>query len=245
MGTPEGGLLLQGGEGLWAVIATLGSMDERDLRAVFSALPDETRLVVWDEEVGAGWVGILGGLGVRPYVRQTYVQDLAHVEFRPVPDGGIRLEPFADSLRRAEALELLAVANADGLEGMFLTLPKPPTLENCRSALARVMAGEHGEILPWASFVALEGDRAIGTLLCVQGEHAHQGVLFDLYVEPVARGRQLSRRLVAAMQGALLARGYRENRFLTMGANAPVHRLFREEEIVGFEETRGGYWQRL
>jgi ribosomal protein S18 acetylase RimI-like enzyme len=127
---------------------------------------------------------------------------------------------------------------------MFLTLPLPPTLENCQDALARVMAGAHGTMLPWASFVATEAGRVVGTLLCVQGAHAHQGVLFDLYVDPAVRGRQLSRRLVSAMQGALLARGYRENQFLTMGANAPVHRLFRESEIVGFEETSGGYWVR-
>lgn len=243
VGTPEGALLLQGGEGLWAVIATLGELDQDDVRASFAALPEDTRLVVWDEEVGPDWVAWLEDAGVKPYVRQTYVQDLAHVEFRPVPDGGIRLEPFGESVRGEDALELLAMGNAYGLEGMFLTLPKPPTLVNCRAAIARMRAGEHGEVLPWASFVATHGDRLVGTLVCLQGEHAHQGVLFDLYVDPVARGRGLSRRLVAAMQGALLARGYRENRFLTMGDNAPVHQLFRDEEILSIEETRGGYWQ--
>lgn len=244
VGTPGGGWLLQGGEGCWGVIATLGALDEADTRRVFAALQAEARLVVWDEEIGEGWVGLLGEQGARAYVRQTYVQDLAHVAFRPVADDGLRLAPYGDSPHRDAALALLAAANADGLEGMFLTLPKPPTLAHCREALARVMAGEHGEVLPWASFVATDGDRVLGTLLCVQGEHAHQGLLFDLYVDPLARGRQLSRRLVAAMQAALLARGYRENQFLTMGANAPVHRLFRDEEIVRFEETRGGYWQR-
>lgn len=244
VGTPEGGWLLQGGEGFWGVIATVGSMDETDIRRIFAVLQAEARLVVWDAEVGEGWAEMLSGLGAKPYVRQTYVQDLAHVEFRPVADDGLALTPFTDSRHVKAAVELLALANSEGLEGMFLTLPLPPTLENCRETLARVMAGAHGTVLPWASFVATEGERVVGALLCVQGAHAHQGMLFDLYVDPLVRGRQLSRRLVSAMQGALLARGYRENQFLTMGANAPVHRLFRDSEIVGFEETTGGYWVR-
>lgn len=244
VGTAEGGWLLQGGEGYWAVIASVGAMDAADLRAIFKAIQAEARLVVWDDEMHEGWPAILTDLGARPYVRQTYVQDLTRVAFPSVPDDGLRIVPYAESPDVEAALALLAEANADGLEGMFLTLPMPPTIEHCREALARVMAGAHGDVLNGASFVATEGDRVVGTLLCTQGDHAHQGVLFDLYVDPAARGRQLSRRLVSAMQRALLDRGYTENRFLTMGENVPVHRLFRDEEIADVEETRGGYWRR-
>ncbi|MFN3431107.1 MAG: GNAT family N-acetyltransferase, partial [Candidatus Sericytochromatia bacterium] len=244
VGTAEGGWLLQGGEGLWVVTATLGSMDRSDLRRVFQVATTDAELLVWDEDVGEGWVKALADLGARPFVRQAYVQDLAEVAFREVPDQGITITPWGESGHREAAAALLVAANARNLEGVFLTAPKPPTAEHCEAALKRVLEGSQGAVLPWASGVATEGDREVGVLLCVQGEAAHQGVLFDLYVDPAARGKQLSRRLVAAMQRALLDRGYRENRFMTMGENAPVHRLFREEEIAEVEETRGGYWRR-
>lgn len=242
--TAYSGWLLQGGDGYWGVVAGLGPLTAPELGAIFEAVQAESKLVIWDELEHQSWLPVLQPQGAKPFVRQHYVQEMAKAYIKPVPDDGLVLVPWDDPNHVAEALELLAGFNAESLEGLFLTLPLPPSLENCRKAYARVMEGEQGAVLPWASTVALEGDQVIGALLCVQGEHERQGMLFEVYVSPEARGRQLSRRHITAMQQALMARGYTEVGFLTMAANAPVHQLFREEEIVFFEETKGAYWSR-
>lgn len=238
----RGALLVQGHEGFRTVIAVMGTVDGPGLRMAFEVLQAESRLIVWDEEVGAGWLAQLEDFGAKPYVRQTFVQVLAEVAFKDVAEDGVALRRWDESGLTEAAIAAMALDNAESLGGIFLTSPKAPTLANCQSAFERAAKGLMGEVLPFASFVAEEDGRMAGALLCVQGEHERQGMLFELYVDPAYRGRQLSRRLVMAMQRGLLAAGYTENQFLTTAANAPVHRLFRQEEIASYEESTGGFW---
>lgn len=238
----RGAILVQGHEGFRTVIAVTGTIDPPGLRMAFQTLQADSRLIVWDEEVGTDWLSQLEDDGALPYTRQTFVQVLAEVAFKELPEDGLAIVRWDESARTGEAIAAMAAENAGSLGGIFLTSPKAPTPENCLQAFERAAEGLMGEVLPFASFVAEEAGKMAGALLCVQGEHDRQGLLFELYVDPDYRGRQLSRRLVMAMQRGLIAAGYTENHFLTTAANAPVHRLFRKEEIARYEESTGGFW---
>jgi GNAT superfamily N-acetyltransferase len=141
-----------------------------------------------------------------------------------------------------ELLERLAAAREGSLDGVFLTSPQAPTREACLAAYQKALADPARPLLPWASFVAYLDGRPVGLLLCVQGNHERQGLLFDLFADPEARGQGVGRALVGAMQQALVARGYTENMFLAASDNGPVHRLFTPDQIVRQDETHGAWW---
>lgn len=236
----EGALLVETTGGVSTVVAAVGRL-EAGLEDAMAALQASAGAIVWDEATGPDWAERLAPLGFKGFARQTFHQDLHRVEFRDTPELGLAIAPW-DDRHRAETVELLAAANAGTLDGLFLTLPVAPSREACAACLDRLLKGEEGDFLPWASWVATEGEALRGVLLCVQGESG-QGVLFELAVHPLARGKNLSRRLVHTMQRSLLSRGYHELLFLTTSENHAVHRLFRrEEEITAYEESRGGFW---
>lgn len=240
---PRAGLLLEGSKDHRTVIAELGTLEGSELNAVMGVLQGRTRAVTFDADLGADWAERLEPLGFKPFVRQTFVQDQALVEYRDVPEGSLVLEPWDDS-HREPVVALLAAANAGTLDGLFLTMPDWPSPEACAAALDTMLSGREGHFLPWASFVAREGEAFRGVILGVESEPGRQALLFDLAVHPAARGQNLSRRLVHAQQRALVAHGFSELLFMTMAENTPVQRLFRREEIVKYEESRGGYWIR-
>lgn len=238
-----GGLLLEGSREHRTVLASLGALEDDMLPRLFAALQTRTSAVTFDAETGPDWLGALAPLGFKPFVRQTFVQDLSIVDFRDLPETTLDVRPWDDGDRQA-VVALLATANVGTLDGLFLTMPEWPSEAACARVLDALLAGGDGRFLPQASFVAREGAALRGVVLAVESEPARQALLFDLAVHPAARGQNLSRRLVHTMQRALMAVGYRELLFMTMAENTPVQHLFRREEIVGLEESRGGYWIR-
>jgi ribosomal protein S18 acetylase RimI-like enzyme len=238
-----GGLLLEGSREHRTVLATLGAVTDADLTRLIEALQARTKAITYDTDTGPTWQSVLAPLGFRPFVRQTFVQDLGLVEFRDLPETALTLTPWKDSDREA-IVALLATANVGTLDGLFLTMPEWPSEAACAGVLDALLAGTDGRFLPWASFVARDGAALRGVILAVESEPGRQALLFDLAVHPAARGQNLSRRLVHTMQRALLAHGFSELLFMTMAENTPVQHLFRREEIVRLEESGGGYWIR-
>ncbi|MOA03876.1 putative acetyltransferase [compost metagenome] len=237
------GLLLEGSKEHRTVLAALGEPTETEIFRLMEAVQQRASAITFDEETGAEWLQPLAPLGFKPFARQTFVQAQSLVEFRELAPTPLILEAWDDRHREA-IVELLATANAGTLDGLFLTMPEWPSLAVCAQVLDDLLAGREGHFLPWASFVAREGEALRGVILAVESEPGRQALLFDLAVHPRARGQNLSRRLVHTMQRALIDRGFAELLFMTMAENTPVQRLFRREEIVGYEESRGGYWIR-
>lgn len=235
-----GGLLIEGAKAHRTVLAALGKVTPEALVAAMAALQTRTSAITFAEETGPDWAPLLAPLGFKPFTRQTFVQGQSLVEYRELPETPLIIETWDDRHREA-VVPLLAGANAGTLDGLFLTMPEWPTVEACTRVLDALLGGEEGAFLPWSSFTAREGDELRGVLLAVESA-PKQALLFELVVHPAARGQNLSRRLVHAMQRALAAHGYDELLFLTVGENAPVHKLFRREEIIRYEESHGGYW---
>lgn len=238
-----GGLLLEGSREHRTVLAALGTVTDADLTRLMAALQARTSAITYDADTGPTWQEPLAPLGFQPFVRQTFVQELARVEFRDLPDTAVALTPWEDGDREA-IVALLATANVGTLDGLFLTMPEWPSETACAGVLDALLAGTDGRFLPWASFVAREGEALRGVILAIESEPGRQALLFDLAVHPAARGQNLSRRLVHTMQRALVAHGFSELLFMTMAENTPVQRLFRREEIVRLDESAGGYWIR-
>lgn len=238
---PVAGLLLEGSPAHRTVLAAVGPLDEHTLPAVMAAVQARTSAITYDESTGPDWLPMLAPLGFEAFARQTFVQAQDRVAFRELPETTLIIEPWADR-HREPVVKLLAEANAGTLDGLFLTMPEWPTPEACARVLDATLAGQEGHFMPWASFVAREGEAFRGVILAVEAEPGRQVLLFDLAVHPAARGQNLSRRLVHTMQRAMIERGYAELLFMTMAENTPVQRLFRREEIVRYEEARGGYW---
>jgi ribosomal protein S18 acetylase RimI-like enzyme len=235
-----GGLLLEGSKAHRTVMAVLGTVSPEALVAAMAELQNRTSAITYAEETGPDWPALLAPLGFKTFSRQTFVQEQALVEFRELPETPLVVETW-DDRHRDEVVKLLATANVGSLDGLFLTMPEWPTAEACARVLDALLAGQEGKFLPACSFTAREGDALRGVLLAVESA-PQQALLFDLAVHPAARGQNLSRRLVHAMQRAMAAQGYTELLFLTMAENTPVQKLFRREEIVRYEESNGGYW---
>lgn len=234
-----GGVLFQG-RSLRLLLAGLGEVATEGWRLAFAALRERSTGVVWDEDVGPGWAAAAADLGARTFVRRTLVQALRLAEITPPAPSGLALRPWAPG-DAEPAAALIAAVNAGTLDGVFLTLPEAPSEDECRRVAAEVLAGSAGRFLPEASFVVEEAGEMRGVLLAVESAPG-QATLHELAVHPAVRGRQAGRELVQAMQRSLIAAGWAEVKFLILGDNAPVHRLFRPEELVSQAESRGGYW---
>lgn len=233
----EAALLYEVDEGLANLLAGLGALDDTRLRAAFAAIQQEARAILWPEAVGPDWAE---RLGAPTYEQLVFLQDLAKVAFHPAPDDGVELAPWEPTHLEA-TLGLLEESHRDTVAGLLLTMPRAPSRAGYAAALAEVQ----DRFLPAASYVARAEGRLIGVVLgLADPEVPGRAFLLGLATDPAYRSRQVGRRLVMAMQRALLELGYAEMGFVTTSANAPVHRLFRLDEVRLLERVRGGYWLR-
>lgn len=241
-GALEGGLVVQPNRGHSVVLIGLGNLDADGFRAAIAALQAASVALSWDAATGPDWVDWAAGLGIKPFERQAFIQDLALVPPTPVDTPGLRPWEPTD---RAAVTPLLAGANARTLDGLFLTLPEPPDEAACAAVLGRLLDGPG--FLPGASFVVSDGQGIAAVVLAahlaVDGT-AEVPTLFELAVAPRARGQGLARVLVARLQAALRTAGHTRLGFLTTHRNAPVHRLYHPDQIVWRSATHGGYWIR-
>ena len=238
------GLLAQGGEGCWALVAALGADDEAAQIAAFEALTAGARLVVWDAEAAPGWLPRFAAQGARPFERREMVQALDRA--RPhalMADPALAIVPWPGGEAGEAALDALAAASEATLNGVFLTTPAPPTRAAVRQALANMLASPERPFRPDASFLALHGGRPVGVVLAIAGSAPGELLLLDLLVASEARGRGVARHLVAALQAAAAAAGDTHVRFLTLGHNDPVLRLFHADELTLCEGRRYGCWE--
>lgn len=240
--TDAAGLLLERHDRCLTILATDGAWDGEALREVFTRLMDEAEVIMFDPAIAPDWLPQLEPLGFRGFERRTFVQAVQRAYLQPMPPTHLSLTPWEPRFT-APVAALLAEANAGTLDGLFLTMPLLPTPAACEQTLTRLLEGGEGQFLPWASVVALDGEKLVGVLLAVEtGDR--QATLFEIAITPEARGQNLSRRLVQAYQRAIIARGYTELQFLTTSENPQVHRLFLPEEIIRQETNRGAYWLR-
>ena len=238
------GLLAQGGEGCWVLATGLGAPDPAARLAAFEALTDGARLIVWDDEAEPTWLTQLAAHGARAFERRELVQVLALARHPDLPaDPALTLAPWPTGPEAEALLDTLAEASAGTLNGVFLTTPAPPTRAAVRRVLAAALASPERPFRPDASFVARLDGRPIGMVLALAGAEPDEVLLFDLFVSPEARGRGVARRLVMALQAAALATGGLHLRFLTLGHNDPVWRLFHADELRESACRRYGAWQ--
>jgi ribosomal protein S18 acetylase RimI-like enzyme len=235
-------LLYQASPSLATILAGLGRVDDAFLHTAMGQFMDRYAVLIWGEACGSDWPARLATYGARSYVLQTYVQDLQRVTFRESgrDDVTIRLWETGD---REQVLPLLVAANSHTLAGVFLTMPDAPTGASLEAFLARLVEAPESRFVAEASHVAVLAGQCVGVVLGVLREDG-KPFLLELATHPVARGKQIARRLVMAMQSAWLQLGFTEMAFITTEANAPVQRLFEASEIRGKQETRGGYWIR-
>ena len=237
------GLVAQGGGGTWILATGLGAWEPEAIAAAFDVLAADARLVVWDDAAQPAWLPGLASRGARPFERRHLLQDLSRVRHPDLPaDAGLALTPWAAGPEAEAVLDALARASQDTLNGVFLTTPAPPTYDAVRRTLANAVAGEGRAFLPAASFVARRDGRPVGVVLAVAGDQPTEVILFDLLVDPAARGQGIARRLVMALQAAARAGGRDRLRFCTHGHNDPVLRLFHPEELLESERRTYGFW---
>lgn len=242
---PPAALLARVEGGAIAVLGTLGTLLPADLALAFRGLTTGARLAAWDAAALPGWQAALGPLGARPFERRAFVQDLARVPAVTRGTAGplapqLGMRPWAPDDREVW-FPRLAAARAGQLDGFFLAAPKPPSPAACRAAYEAI-AAPGGGLLPVASFVATLAGAPAGVVLMVEGPGPAAGALWDLWVEPAARGLGAARALVGAAQRALWASGRTTHHFRALGANDPVMRLFTAGEIVAASATAGGWW---
>jgi len=82
-----------------------------------------------------------------------------------------------------------------------------------RAAIERFLARN-----PGLSFVAVDGERVVATILC--GHDGRRGLIHHLVVAPAARRRGLATRLLRAALGALRAQGIDKCHLLVFRDNA-------------------------
>jgi ribosomal protein S18 acetylase RimI-like enzyme len=229
--TDEAVLLYQEQGGLATILAAPAATDAF-LEACLDQLQARLDALIWDAWVGPDWPTRFAHRGLRPYELQTCLQEVARVPEGPTPDVTIR------PLRPDDEIQtLLVAANTGTLAGLFLTYPAAPTPEAYAAAL------QAQELFWEASHVAEIEGRLAGFVLAVRQDD-DTGFLYDLATHPRARGRQVGRYLVQAMQASLRELGLRYLRFITTADNAAVHRLYAPESIVERTVSRGGYWLR-
>ncbi|MDB5099361.1 MAG: Acetyltransferase family [Cyanobacteria bacterium RYN_339] len=237
----EAVMLIQEQGGLATILVGLGACTDAFLEACLDDLQGRLDALIWDEWVGADWPARLAHRGIRAYELETRVQELARTPVE-APDPALAIRPWRPE-DAADVIPLLATANATTLAGLFLTYPIAPTPAAYAATMQAILAGEKGDFLPEASHVAYLDGRLAGVLLSVR-QDAETSILFELATHPWARGKQVGRSLVRAKQQSLRELGIPRLAFITTPDNLPIHRFYREEEIVERSATRGAYWLR-
>jgi len=181
--------------------------------------------------------------GFRPVERWEHRFDLkfAPAEAGPPPEG---YEVRAwDPERASEAGELLASANGNSIDGLFLTWPDVPTQARCQRLVTDFQAGSQGPFSPGASLMALRDEKLVGlTLMSLPSRD--EALLFEIAVRLRHRGKGLAPYLLARFKTYLAAQGYRWVRFLACGHNAAVLALFKPEEVRSERMDGGWIWVR-
>lgn len=237
---PASALLYQEGHGLATVLAWLGpDPGDEGLCAAIATLQSTHLALVWNESCGPDWPHRLRALGARPYALQTFVQDLTRVPFRALAETGVAIGPWQSSDKEA-VIRLVVEANCAMLPGLFLALPDAPRPKQLDASLRRLLDGDSGDWLRWASRIARMDGLVVGAVLAIRRDE--RPFLYELATHASVRGRHVGLHLVQALQHALLAAGEREMGFITTDTNTPVHRMFTPDEIMASEESRGGYW---
>lgn len=196
----------------------------RELRAVSDAMVADLDAIKLEDEA-------MAGLGFRKVVRERFLQDLTRVPDTEPEHDGIEYVACAGKWVKP-SLELLGRTHAFNVEGVYTTLPKDPTPGECERAFGSTLRGP--SLVPEAAVAAIENGKVLGVVYCA----VEEGVptLMGLAVDPVTRGRGLSRGLVRRTQSGLKRAGHDKMAFFTTDRNLPVHKLFTPEEILETEE---------
>jgi hypothetical protein len=194
------------------------------LRAVSEAMVADLDAIKLDDEA-------IAKLGFRKVVRERFLQDLTKVPDTEPEHDGIEYVPCAGKWVKP-SIELLGRTHAFNVEGVYTTLPKDPTPGECERVFSAGLKGAH--LVAESAVAAVENGKVLGVVYCtVEG-----GVptLMGLAVDPITRGRGLSRGLVRRTQAGLKRAGHDRMAFFTTDRNLPVHKLFTPEEILETEE---------
>lgn len=216
--------------GRWRMlVGTAGS--EEALSKLILELRSVSEAMVGDDAVFKLPDEAVAKLGFRRVVRERFLQDLSKVpETEPEHDGieYVRCE----GKWVTPSLELLARTHAFNVEGVYTTLPKEPTPQECERVFSATLKSDL--LVPEAAVAAVENGQVLGVVYC----SIEEGVptLMGLAVDPVTRGRGLSRGLVRRTQAGLKRAGHDRMAFFTTDRNLPVHKLFTPEEILETEE---------
>lgn len=216
--------------GRWRMLlATTGSEEALsklllDLRAVSDA-------IIGDEEIFKVPDEALVKLGFRRVVRERFLQDLSKVPDTEPEHDGIEYVRCEGNLLQP-ALELLGRTHAFNVEGVYTTLPKEPTANECIKVFSETLKSDR--LVPESAVAAVENGKVLGVVYCSLEEEVP--TLIGLAVDPVTRGRGLSRGLVRRTQAGLKRAGHDRMAFFTTDRNLPVHKLFTPEEILETEE---------
>lgn len=241
----ETALVVYSRKGSWLQVE-LARGAESLVVALLTELRGAAEGIAWDDDAGEVHVSAeaLSAAGFPRVMREEFLQDLAKVPLTPPEIDGVEVGPLDDGLV-APARELYARTHVVDLATAFYTTwPEPPSLETCRAAFDGLLNGEHGRLLPEATFAARVGAELVGFVVCVAGANAGEGVLLDLGVAGAAQGRGISRLLVRCAQRALKAAGFSRMRFFTTGGNQQVHKLFTAGEIVETAVFHARLWRR-
>ena len=222
-----------------ALLFGLGEPDPLGVRAALALLQGEASLVTMAETAGTAWLEAALGAGLQPVTHQVFVDHLprvADLASQTVAPGGV--EPWDDG-HLADLARLVADGNAGTVSGLALCQPAVPTRQAIEAHMLG-LAAPGGALMREASFLVREGGRALGAVWVTLSEHGP--LLYEVVVDPAARGRGLGRLLVRAAQRALLAAGHAEMRFHTTDVNAPVHRLYGPGEAEEVSSWRAAWW---
>ncbi|MFT3837989.1 MAG: GNAT family N-acetyltransferase [Myxococcaceae bacterium] len=216
--------------GRWRMLVGTAGTEEAlgklilDLRAVSEAMVGDDAVFKLPDEAVAR-------LGFRRVVRERFVQDLTKVPATEPEHDGIEYVQCEGKWVKP-SLELLGRTHAFNVEGVYTTLPKEPTPAECERVFASSLKSDR--LVPEAAVAAVENGQVLGVVYCSIEEEVP--TLMGLAVDPVTRGRGLSRGLVRRTQAGLKRAGHERMAFFTTDRNLPVHKLFTPEEILETEE---------
>lgn len=178
----------------------------------------------------------------RPVTRWEHRFDLRHAPPSVgSPPEGYRVHSY-DPARRHEAAALLASTN-HGLDGLFLTFPELPSVENCLVLIERLESGILGPFVPEVSFLAFKGEQLVGLTLAVRPSEGDV-LLYEIAVRLRHRGSGLATHLLDRLKRELADQGRSSVLFGTLSTNSGANALFHASQGASVPGESAWIWQR-